>query len=360
MMKWIRSSSNFSSPVSVPTNRFRLGLEPLDERVMPDATPINPPPTNPPASQSSSSATNTSQAAYTQYLATTSQAYTAYNSLVSTARSSLNAGVANANSSLATALNSAMATANASIAQLKAAADTSTNQALATFITAYDAAYNTFSAAWDAAGTNVVALQQAVDGFNATVGVAYNQLTTKVNAALATAQAGTALVQSALDTAVATADQAWDNATNSALAIYNNTERVAWANYVAAEQSAWNVYLAAIPGPALSAAQVSAPIAADPTNPQPIPLPVLQPRQQNPKAPPVGPVVKVVPLPFKITPKQDGTGWKIVVPVFKAKIKWLPFQPTIIGDFNGVYTPLPKPGKPVFGGSITLGIFIDY
>lgn len=87
---------------------------------------------------------------------------------------------------------------------------------------------------------------------------------------------------------------------------------------------------------------------------------MLEPRQQNPKAPPVGPVVKVVPPPFKITPKQDGTGWKIVVPVFEAKIKWLPFQPTIRGDFNGVYTPLPKPGKPVFGGSITLGIFIDF
>ena len=79
-----------------------------------------------------------------------------------------------------------------------------------------------------------------------------------------------------------------------------------------------------------------------------------------PPAPPVGPVVKTVPPPFKVTAKQDGTGWKIEVPLYEVELKGMFGKQKLTLVLDSTITPFPKPGKQYIDPSIGLSLKWTY
>jgi hypothetical protein len=201
------------------------------------------------------------------------------------------------------------------------------DQAWSAFGSAINSAYDTFSAAWDAAGSNTTALQQAVDDFNAAVDAAYSPLSAAYDAAVASANAALPAFQAALDAATAAAGQTWNAAIGTALAAYNATEQGAWANYMAAEQTAWDTYVATQP-------------------------PQLQPRVQQPPAPPPDPTLRLQslfwPYPIEIRPNSSRTGAEFSVPLMDYQFRSLPLSPTFKMNYNFSVTPSLRPGNPWF------------
>ena len=197
--------------------------------------------------------------------------------------------------------------------------------------------------------------------FNAAVDSAYNQYQATFEATLVAARSGFASVQATLDAVTASADQAWDALATAATIAYNSTERNAWATYVVAAQAAWNAYFATTSGAQsvvmnqqLTAAQVNLLAMPGPAQPQP---PVVQPRQQMPPAQAPGPRVKpALPDPIKLIPKPDGTGFKLVVPLLKYELKFIPGIPKLTVGTQLDFTPFPKPGKSHFDLSLKIGL----
>jgi len=97
----------------------------------------------------------------------------------------------------------------------------------------------------------------------------------------------------------------------------------------------------------LTAAQVNLLAMPGPAQPQP---PVVQPRQQMPRVKPAPPD------PIKLIPKPDGTGFKLVVPLLKYELKFIPGIPKLTVGTPLDFTPFPKPGKSHFDLSLKIGL----
>lgn len=278
-------------------------------------------------------------------MATTSQAIQTYNTEDAAALAEFDAAVEVAFTSLESSLRSAWNAARPAVDQIVTTLNSSIQSSWSNFLAAYDSAYTTFTTSWQSAAGSQEALDVAVDTFNATAGVAYNQAIVAIESAVQTAQLNLASIQAQLDAAAATAALVWDSAIAAATAAYHSREQSAWGVYTGVEQTAWDTYLAAAP-------------LGQPLDPR-----LLEPKPQKP-----GPILKWFPDSVKVETDPLTRKTKISLPHIVEvdlqrvlpPVPFIPIPRVKMGSVIVQHDPLAPPGKPSITSGIGGGFTVDF